>query len=76
MTRFKVQSSKVHTVFIMLTKEASDYVCLTIVLLTVSVTLSVVEGSIHKTIIKCFACQILRFHKLRPNELLRTLSEK
>ena len=32
----------------MLTKEASDYVCLTIVLLTVSVTLSVVDYTLMK----------------------------
>jgi len=48
LTRFKVPSSKVHTVFIMLTKEASVNVCLTIVLLTVSVTLSVVDYTLMK----------------------------
>jgi len=49
LTKFKVQA-----VFVMLTKEASEYVCLTIVLLTVSVMLSVVETSSHKTIIEMF----------------------
>ena len=48
-SRFKVQA-----VFVMLTKEASEYVCLTSVLLTVSVMLSVVETSSHKTIIEMF----------------------
>ena len=46
---------KVHAASVMLTKEASDYVCLIIeCMLTVSVILSVVEGSIHKTIIEMF----------------------
>ena len=45
---------KVHCVSVMLTKEASEYVCLTSVLLTVSVMLSVVETSSHKTIIEMF----------------------
>ena len=49
LTKFKVQA-----VFVMLTKEASEYVCLTSVLLTVSVMLSVVETSSHKTIIEMF----------------------